>query len=260
MNNNTEFRALYARLDDLCERADKGEVGISDFLSPREAHFARAYLDARRAAFVLFGGYEGAKRTRIYILPDYIDVSEGIEALADFGFGFELCAVKITPSGFRSLTHRDYLGSVLSLGIERAVIGDILVYEDGSGVIFCTESMQEFLLTELKKIANDKVKTSAVALHEVVLPERRFAQINDTVASARLDCVVGALCSLSREKAKELVTSRLVELDFECEERPDREISEGALVSVRGYGRYKIVALSDKTRKGRYRLGAEKFL
>ncbi len=260
MSSAHEFDALYARLDDLSERARRGEVGISDFLSPREQHFAAAYLKRGSLQHIGFGGYAGAERKRIYILPEYIDAADGIEGLAEFGFEAGICAVKIKPSGFRLLTHRDYLGTVLSLGIERSVIGDILLDARGEAILLCSSEMQAFLLSSIERIANDKVRTSACDVLDITPPERKFEQINDTVASARLDCVVGAICSLSRERAKQAVVGGLVEIDFECEERPDRMVEEGATVSVRGYGRYRINALSDKTRKGRYRLSAEKFI
>jgi RNA-binding protein YlmH len=80
------------------------------------------------------------------------------------------------------------------------------------------------------------------------------------VASSRLDCVVAAVCSLSRERARAVVESGLVELDFECEERADRAINPPCVISVRGFGRFKINSVSDKTKKGRYRLLAQKYL
>jgi RNA-binding protein YlmH len=72
--------------------------------------------------------------------------------------------------------------------------------------------------------------------------------------------VVAALCSFSRERAKEAIVSSFVELNYECEERVDREISTPAVVSVRGVGKFNVISLSDKTKKGRYRLLAEKLL
>ena len=127
-------------------------------------------------------------------------------------------------------------------------------------VIFCTEKLCDFFCSELVKIAREKAVTTPIELSAIAPPQRRVAAINDTVASARLDCVVGALCSLSREKARVAVVSGLVELEFECEERPDRAVSAPCMLSVRGYGRFRVLSLSDKTKKGRYRLSAEKFL
>ncbi len=260
MSDVREFDALFARLDDLCHRAERGEVAVSVFLSPRELHFAAAYLRRSGAHFFAFGGYDGAERQRIYILPDYMESAEDVQGLDDFGVSHGISAVRVLPSGYRKLSHRDFLGSVLGLGIERSVIGDILVDDGSRAVIFCDTAMQDFLASELCKVANDKVRTQTAELSAIALPERRYAQINDTVASPRLDCIVGSLCSLSRERAKEAVVAGLVEIDFETEERPDRVVEAPALVSVRGYGRYRVLSVSDLTKKGRYRLAAEKFL
>ncbi len=260
MDKTQELAALYARLDDLSERSAKGEMGISDFLSPRECFFAENYLRARGTHFFSFGGYAAAERRKIYILPEYMDEVQGIEGILDYGLDVGIGAISIKPSGYRVLTHRDYLGALLGLGIERSVVGDILVFDSGEAVVLCESGIGDFLCAELLWVANDKVKVRSLELDSVEIPERRFEAINDTVASPRLDCVVGALCSLSREKAKQTITSGLVEVDFLCEERPDRAIDEGVLLSVRGYGRYRILSLSDKTKKGRYRLLAEKFI
>ncbi len=260
MKDSQDLKPLYARLDDLRARAQRGEVGMSDFLSPRECRIAEEYLRRAGVHFVCFGGYESAERKRIYILPDYMETAEDAYALSDFGCETGIVALCMTPSGYRSLSHRDYLGSVLGLGIERDVIGDILVSDDSSATVFCDSAIKEFLLSELVWVSRDKVKVREADIGSLVLPQREYLPINDTVASPRLDCVVGALCSLSRESAKQAVLSGLVELDFLPEERPDRLVDEGTLLSVRGYGRYRVLSLSEKTKKGRYRLCAEKFV
>ena len=262
MNVIEDIEKLYARLDDLCRVADRGDVGVSDFLSPRELHYAKVYLKRADARFICFGGYEGAERERIFLLPDYMEGITDANGLAEYGYDLPVGALSIRSAGYRKLTHRDYLGSVLGLGVEREVLGDILVYgDDGvSAAIFCKEELTPFFVSELVKVANEKVKCEAIPLSSVKAPERRMAQINDTVASSRVDCVVGALCSLSREKARAAVTSGLVEVDFEPELRPDRAVISPCILSVRGVGRFRVLSVDDKTKKGRYRLVAEKFL
>ncbi|MBO5203460.1 MAG: hypothetical protein J6B72_02480 [Clostridia bacterium] len=262
MNVGEEFVRLYARLDDLCAEAERGGVGISDFLSPKEAHYAGEYLAHSGVPHFLWGGYEGAERQRIYVLPEYMESVSDASALAEYGFDGDTVCVRISTDGYRRLSHRDYLGSMLGLGVERSALGDILVCgESGeSATVFCKRAMSVFFCAELKKVASEKARVEEIAADEAQIPEKRFQPISDTVASARIDCVVAALCSLSREKARTAVESGLVELDFECEERPDRTVSAPCLVSVRGYGRYRVLSVNDKTKKGRYRLTAEKFL
>ena len=258
-----------ARLEDIIETANRGELGVSQFLTPKELHIAEEYLRRRGIAYAAFGGYPSAERARIYLLPDYMEELSTRESNIDFeekiseyGYSVNITLLKIAGSGYRRLTHRDFLGSVLGLGVERSVVGDILLL-DGEGkeaALFCDSAMAEFFLRELSFVANDKVRVTVAEARRVTLPQRSTEPVRDTVASPRLDAVVAALCGLSRDRARGAVESGLVELDFECEERPDRSVSAPSLISVRGYGRYKILSLSDKTRKGRFRLEAEKFI
>lgn len=262
MNVTEDISRLYARLDDLCDTSDRGEVGISDFLSPRELHFAELYLRRRGAKFFTFGGYPDAQRRRVYVLPEYMSDASDISEFGSYGHSASISALGVSSAGYRKLSHRDYLGSILGLGVERAVVGDILVIgEDGaSAVVFCDEPLTSFFCSELNKVANEKVRCQSIELDKVVVPERRMAAINDTVASPRIDCIVGALCSFSRDKARTLVESGMVEMDFEAEQRPDRTVKTPCTVSVRGVGKFNIISVEDKTKKGRYRLVAEKFL
>ncbi len=262
MSKHMELEELYARMDDLSARADRGELGVSDFLTPVELHYAEKHLRKSRGAFVCFGGYADAERKRIYVLPEYLEGVTQASELLDYGFSYEISAIEMTTDGYKTLSHRDYLGSLLGLGLERAVIGDIAVYGDGGykAVAFCDQTIGGYVLEQLLRIANERVKVRRVELDTLEMPERRVAAISDTVASARLDCIVAAICSLSRDKARAAVESGLVELDFEREERADRTVSAPCMLSVRGYGRFEIISVSDKTKKGRYRLLARKYL
>lgn len=264
--NQEEFGLLFARLDDLAARSAKGEVAISPFLSPRERHFAEGYLSKKGIRAASFGGYADAERRRLYLLPDYIELEdeENLSAvLCDFGFASEISALRVRGSGYRALSHRDFLGSLLGLGLSRSVLGDILPCgeEQREAIVLCESGIVPFLEAHLERVGNDKVTLSFVTEEELrtVCPERRMTPISDTVASARLDCVVAALCRLSREKARECVERELVELAFEKETRPDRTVEAPAILSVRGIGRYRVLSLEEKTKKGRLRLLAEKY-
>lgn len=260
MSDIKEFDGLYARLEDLKRRADRGDVGISAFLSPRELHFAKIYLTASRTRFFSFGGYGTAERRRIYVLPEYMEEVDSAEQLADFGHSSEIEVIEARGSGFESLSHRSFMGSLLGLGIERSVIGDIIVTDTEKALVVCDAAMADFLLSNWDKVGRDRIRSSRVTLAADFAPQRSYLPISDTVASPRLDCVVAAFCSLSRDKAREAVETGTVELDYECCERSDREVKEGSLISVRGFGKFRVLSLSDRTRKGRFRLTGEKFL
>lgn len=264
LDREREISEFYSRLDDIARRADSGELGISQFLTEAEAARADRYLKRCGASFALFGGYADAERKRLYILPDYVEYAEGDEierVLCDYGFSAQIKALLATGSGYATLTHRDFLGSLLALGLERSVIGDILLLDGGErAVIFCDERISGFICEELSKVARDKVRVSEIELGSVTLPERRFADISHPVSSMRLDCVVSALCNLSRERVSEMIEAGLVTLDFEIEPKPDRKVSPQSVISVRGFGKYRLICADGLTKKGKIRLQAQKYL
>ncbi len=261
MELNEEIVRLFARLEDLGARAEQGEVAVSGFLSPRELHFARRELEKSGIPFFSFGGYDGAERQKIYFLPDYMEDVRDEGELSDYGYSTDICALRVRGSGFVTLSHRDFMGSLLGLGIERSVIGDIVVTDTGrEAVVFCEATIAAFLLETWTKAGNDKIRTERFSLPAGFIPERRFAPISDTVASARVDAIVASVCKLSREKARELVENETVEVDYELSSRPDRLLTAPCLLTVRGYGKFRILSVSEQTKKGRYRLVAEKYL
>lgn len=266
MNTNTDelYGMLFARLDDLCRFSDDGIVGSSCFLSPRELHFARQYLSrkGRDTKFLEWGGYNDAERKKIFFLPEYAESVDSYASLLEFGFEDELATLVALGSGYRKIGHRDFLGALLGLGLRREVLGDILILDGDapSALIICEKSVAEFIKNELKKVGSDTVKLRDFELSGDFCPERRFLHMSDTVASARADCVVAALCNLSREKARAAIEDGLLEVEYEKEERADRIISAPAVLSIRGLGKFRINSVSEPTKKGRLRLDADKYL
>ena len=260
MEINKDIQTLFARLNDLIKRANRSEVGVSAFLSPRELYYAQEFLVGQGQSFVTFGGYDEAERKRIYVLPEYMDGVGGADELVSFGVDLGICVFKVSGSGFYQLSHRDFMGAVLGLGIERSVIGDIIFFEDNTAVMMCDSLIAPFLLDSLDSVGRDKVKVSRIELDADFTPPRRYAPVSDTVASARLDCVVASLCALSREKARQTVLDGAVEMNYQICEQPDREIKPVCIISVRGYGKFRVLSVDEKTKKGRYRLRGEKFL
>lgn len=255
-----ENDALFARADELCARAAKGEITHTQFLTPREAKLLGARFASHREATLLAGGYPTAERRRLYFLPPYLEGLEEplrTECLSD-ALAETLCAVRISGSGYRELSHRDFLGAVLNLGIERDRIGDICVTDPHTAILFCDRLMADFLTESLSRVANDAVRVAHILPPADFDGGKRYEAVSDTVASPRADAVVAALLNLSRERAQALFREGRVEIDYETEERVDKALAEGAIISIRGYGKFTLRSLSDKTRKGRYRLLADR--
>ena len=271
------IRLLLSRLDDLVRKSGRGEAAVSPYLTPREAKYARVHLSSRVSAgtAVLWGGYPEAERVRVVILPDYTEglvdpaalgsdpaaalTDAGLDDLAETVRG-AVCPILVKGSGFRELSHRDYLGSVLGLGLERDAIGDILIPDSHSAILLTDTRVGNFLTTQMEKVATDTVRVSRLPEGTSLTGTRRLQPITDTVASERLDCVVAALCNLSREKAQMAVKSGLVELDYEVVEDCSATVDAPAVISVRGFGKFAVHAFDGTTRKGRIRLVAGKYI
>ncbi len=260
-----------ARLEDAIRKCNSGSVAHIPFLTMRERRRAERILDARgmRGAHWFWGGHRAAERACLFLLPEYLtailpeDAAERDAILLDY-LSEELkntvVSLLIKGSGFRKLSHRDYLGAVLGLGIERDAIGDIAVQDEHSAILFCPRTIGAFLMTELTKVGSDTVRCYECMIDETFKDGKQYRPISDTVASPRLDCVVAALCNLSREAAQSAVRSGLVEVDFEPEERVDTVLEPPITVSVRGHGRFVLRSFDGETKKGRLRLRADQLI
>jgi len=199
---------------------------------------------ARRAAreecmqVTFFGGYPDAERTVAAFYYDQQPQSYGIT-----------CLRLEWNTRYASASHRDLLGAAMGLGIEREMLGDILV-EDGCAHLFVLDEVAEYVIANLDSAGRAKLHVS-VEQGAFQPPEPEGIYLRETVSATRLDAVIAAGYSLSREKAQKLIDQGLVKLNHvECV-RMDARLAEGDLISVRGYGRMRLTELMGETRKGR---------
>lgn len=272
--NSEEFKLLCAKAEDAFARA-KGDLVSTAFLNPSEQYFLNEYLRVHgylgRAMF--FGGADGAQRKKLFAFPEYIAelgfggdlYTAATSFLGEDAFG-DICTLKISGGGFRDFSHRDYLGGILSLGLDRSAVGDIAPIDEFSAYIFVSKPAAAFLLngdfsdTGGIRIAKDRVKIERVRLPEGYKIIQKYKDFTDTVASERLDCIVASLCNLSREAAKEKILSGDVEHNYDTAAEISDAVAADDHISVRGVGKFKVVSVSDPTKKGRLRLVAKKFM
>lgn len=245
MKPEEEDRILYAHIADLAEISErKGVMRFSAFLNEREARVAESAAQSVGAQAVFYGGYDGAART---VCGFFAGNEENREL-------FPLSAVTFTFRG--TLSHRDFLGSVMALGLKREAVGDILTAE-GYAVVFCLEQAQELILG-LEKIGRVGVKSEPGVTKPI--PGQKTRSMLLTVSSARLDCIVSGLCNISREKSASLIKSGLVNADFAVCTEVSSKVGENTVISIRGYGRFRLSDFVGETKKGRLRITAEKYL
>lgn len=251
MVSTSEDSLLLARVEDAVRLCDKHSyphfVGFVD--ERQRAVIAAAFRRVSDAVCLFWGGYEQAERTVFGVFPSFMEPDTAL---------FPLVALECTYRETATLSHRDFLGTILAHGIKREKIGDI-VCQTGKTVLFADEDIAPFLCEQITKVGGEGV-TFTVGLSTPLDVTRTYKEIRMTVASKRLDNVVKALTGLAREKAAGLITGGMVSLCHQPCETVSKPVTEGDIVSVRGYGRFRITSLSDVTKKERIVMVAHKYL
>ena len=243
---------LIEHLLDLSRRSlDKNIFTFSDFLSEDE----QAKLIERKkelAPFTFFGGAEGTQRNIVRF---------GSEDCNGRGEDFPVLCIRAQPLNLRfaeTLTHRDILGALMSLGIERSSLGDIVVKPD-CAYIFCVSRMAPHILDNLIKIKHTDIKCGLCD----ELPEGSLFETKDItiiISSMRADCVTAALTRLSRGKTEALFNEKKVFINGAVCEKADSQLKPEDKLSVRGIGKFIIHSQSGTSKKGRIFLEISKFV
>ena len=218
-------------------------VTFSDFLNLNEQNMVSS-LKRQFPQIVMetFGGYENAERQMVAFHPD---------ALA-FTWEYPIDCLKIEPKAIKfseSLTHRDYLGALLNLGIERSVIGDIVVQEKAAW-FFCQNKMTDFFLDNLCRVRHTNILITKVDDPDK-LPRPKLEAINGTCASVRLDSLISLAFKASRSSMVSYIEGGQVFVNGKLITSNGYEPKEVDIISVRGKGRFIFDGMSHQTKKGR---------
>lgn len=250
---NEHEREIGYRVIDAAELAWKtNNPQFTDFYDPHEQKVAKSVLSAFVEVIVLtYGGYRQAERARLVIAPQFY-VTEAIptpirvlQAEGDFRFS--------------SVSHRDYLGSLVGLGIKREKIGDILVQDTGCQVIVASE-IADYLLINWRQVGKVNLKVTEIDPEQLAVEPERVKQIKTTVASLRLDAVAAAGFGVSRTKMAQEIKNEKVKVNWKLVTSPAYELHEGDVISIRGRGRVVVASITGTTKKGRLGLLLERML
>ncbi len=242
------------RLAELLKKSEDAPYFIfTDFLGLMEqAIFHEIKRDFRGAKYTLFGGADGTERVMIR----FGDTEElGYEE------PFPIVTVKIEPLSAKfaeNLTHRDFLGSILGLGIERSMLGDIII-RDKTAYIFVKEDMADYIITSLEKVRRTDVKLSridALPDGELYKTERRKLQ----AVGERVDALISKLFSISRDESLSLFKKGLVFADGRQILSPSYIPKADEIISVRGHGRFIYRGYEGLTRKGKLNITVDLYV
>lgn len=241
-----EDRRFIARvLDKLALVLKNHETVVTDFYDPHQQHLISPALRVPGISFIWEGGFERAERQRLVIGPEYLDIQEADRHL-----------VLLSVTGnlkYQDLSHRDFLGSILALGIKREKVGDIIVNEQGCQVIV-DEGIADYFINNLSKISRVRVKVERADLETIEAPSENTKAVNATVSSLRLDAVSAAGYGVSRTKMAGDIAAEKVKVNWNMVSDPSYNLKEGDIISVRGRGRAKLATVKGETKKGRVSL------
>jgi RNA-binding protein YlmH len=241
---SSEDRMLLAKLwDKITTGLRRNIPANTGFLSPRELEMTR-YLFGDLDGLLTFGGYESAERKMLCYLPDYLEPDSLYEDDSP------VICLRATFYEGESPSHRDFLGALMGAGISRECIGDICVGK-GSCDFFVTAEIAPYLLQNFTGAGRVKLRLAQVPLGEASIPEPEIKEIKDTLASLRLDSAISSGFRIGRSLATQYVTGGKAAIDGLPCEKPDKTVSEGMKISVRGLGKIKIHAVNGQTKKGR---------
>ncbi len=228
------------------------DIRSTEFLTPYEQQQIIGIINGfQEVTYKIEGGYQGAERQMITIFHDYLPGDTVPSSVA---------VIKIrNKDRFKTLSHRDYLGSVLNLGLSREKIGDILVHEDYCHLIVDHE-IRDYILFQLKKVGNAPVELELDDFENIRAPEEAVRKISGSVSSLRLDAVISLGCKLSRRDAQALIKKGDVKVNFQETVKIAQELQQGDQISAKGFGRIHVQSLGNQTKSGRIKIILEKLL
>lgn len=240
-----EEHKLIDQLIDKCYRAnDQFAPVLTSFLDPRGQYILNVVVGSFQDLEVTFYGGPYAERQRAIIAPDYFQPE--VE-------DFEIILFEIDyPQKFVTLQHQHVLGTIMSLGIERDQLGDIVV--DNRIQFTLTKQLESYIILELNKIKGATVKLNALPIKDMIQSVENWHSSETTVTGLRLDVVLKEMIRKSRSISKQLIEKKRVKVNHTIIDSADFQLDKGDLLSIQGYGRAMITDIGGKTKKDKVRI------
>lgn len=258
-NMDKEDNLVFRHLLDLAKVSFVRDISVfSDFLNVGEvAVLKRQVADLPGGRFFLFGGIEAAERVMACFPASYEEYENIV---------FPIDCVEIIIKSFKfernSLTHRDFLGAILGIGIDRKLIGDIYTISEDNGIVkafvLCQDKITDFLISELHQVGRCQVTCTKSEI-ENAINERRIEDKYGTVPSLRLDVIIGEALKLSRTKVKDLIDGDKVAVNSACMLSSHYQVRPKDVISVRGFGKFIFYESLGRTKKDRIQIHLGKY-
>lgn len=245
---------LRKRFVDLANQSYRNNIyTFTGFLSPSEQDdFYRTISQIGQVEYAWSGGMEGCERQMLRF---------GSPELLGYEEAFPIRCVEIKPTALKfadKLSHRDFLGALMNLGIERSMLGDIFIREK-TGYVFCHEKVADYILANVDRVRHTSVKCRCLQeIPEELKPEMREERL--IVSSERLDGIVAKLFHLSRSQSLLLFREKKVFVNGRCTENNSGVCVQGDVVSVRGFGKFIYGGSVYETKKGNLSITVQRYI
>ncbi len=249
-----EDKILIGSVEDRLEECQYGYmVTNSHFLDLRQRTVINNNLKCERGVrFEFYGGYEDSERVVIIFLPDYVDSVSSF--FAENKEENPLKVIRVSKAkGSKELSHKDYLGSILGLGIKRELIGDILVFNDGADIVVMA-GIAEFLAANYIKAGRTPLEASVLPIDEIREHQQKTEIKKDTVASLRIDNIVSSAFKVSRAGATEAIRQGVIFVNNLEVSKNDKPLKEGDKITFRGKGKVILEEIGGTSKKDRTRV------
>jgi len=244
--NKEEHRFVDKILEQIVWVVDHHSPKLLNFMTPREQEITASLVRRESSIFVIFSGATSeAERKRALIVPDYYQENND---------DFSLTALRLTYSTkFATISHQNVLGTLMSLGIRREKFGDIYLQAGQIDMIVASE-IADYITQHLDKINKAAVKVTSIPLNDVDPPTEEWAEKRITVSSLRLDAVVAEIARISRQKAQFMIEQGKVQINWKLTQIRSLEVKEDDLLSIRGIGRVRVLAVAGQSKKQKWRV------
>ncbi|MCG3090176.1 RNA-binding protein [Sporosarcina cyprini] len=223
---------------------------LTGFLDPRQRFILQTISQGAGLLSSSDGGFREAERQRVLLYPDYYEPAPEDYQISVFEIHY--------PSKFVQLEHRDVLGSLMALGIDRSKFGDILI-DNGQAQLAVANEMKDYLRANFDSVGRSKVRLDSVDTPEKLLAStEQWLESLHIVSSLRLDVIVASLLNCARQKASALIHGEKVKVNWTTRDQTSFEINELDMISIRGAGRFKILTIEGRTKKDKIRLNIGK--
>lgn len=216
---------------------------VTPFLTPREQEILLQLVKKEPAImFRVEGGINEAERCRIQL---------GLAEMIEFQSPIPISFLRIIPHSNGRLQHQQVLGSILGLGIHRNQIGDLCPHANGCDMIVA-EEMCDFIRFHLERVGREKVRVEEIYSDQLIREEPRIRIKKVILSSLRLDTVVAGGFQISRKQASGLIRAEKCWVNWKIIDDPSARVEEGSYLSLRGYGRIRLIKVERETKKGKF--------